>query len=392
MTDPVLLRTEGRAAYLTLNRPQAINALNHAMVTRIDQALTDWEHDPAVHTVVVNGAGGRGLCAGGDIRAIHQDVSSGGGAASAAFWADEYRLNARIARYPKPYVALMDGIVMGGGVGISAHGSVRLVTERSRVAMPETGIGFVPDVGGTHLLALAPGELGTHLALTGNPVGAGDALLCGLADHYLPAELLRCLAADLAVSPVGEVLPRCVRQPPPGELEAGREWIDHCYAADTVEEIVDRLRTVGVPAAAQAAGTLLGRSPTSLKVTLAALRRARELGSLERVLEQEYRVSRACLGSPDLVEGIRAQVVDKDRDPHWSPATLAEVGEQDVARFFAPLGPAELRLADDLPGGAAGEGGGADPGADPGVQAARPRDRLAELVSAHRGALGTPPG
>ena len=340
--DEVLLRTEGRAACLTLNRPRALNALNHAMVTRIDQALTAWEHDPAVATVVVAGAGDRGLCAGGDIRAIHADVSSGGGAASAAFWADEYRLNARIARYPKPYVALMDGIVMGGGVGISAHGSVRVVTERSRVAMPETGIGFVPDVGGTYLLSRAPGELGTHLALTGVPVGARDALLCGLADHYVPAELLPRLAADLAELPVPEALSRYAGRPPAGDLEAGREWIDHCYAADTVEEIVDRLRAVGVPEAKQAAETLLGRSPTSLKVTLAALHRARRLGSLERVLRQEYRVSCAALGSPDLVEGIRAQVVDKDRDPRWSPATLGEVGEQEVTRFFAPLGAGDL--------------------------------------------------
>jgi len=342
--DAVLLRTEGRAAYLTLNRPRAINALNHAMVTRIDRALTAWEHDPAVETVVISGAGERGLCAGGDIRAIHQDVSSGGGAASAAFWADEYRLNARIARYPKPYVALMDGIVMGGGVGISAHGSVRIVTGRSLVAMPETGIGFVPDVGGTYLLARAPGELGTHLALTGGTVGPGDAVLCGLADHYVPVDRLPGLAADLAGAPVGEVLPHYVRQVPAGELEAAREWIDHCYAADTVEEIVDRLHAAGVPAAKQAAEAILGKSPTSLKVTLAALRRARLLGGLEPVLEQEYRVSCACLSSPDLVEGIRAQVVDKDRDPHWSPATLAGVGEQDVARFFASPGAGELRL------------------------------------------------
>ena len=165
-TTDVLLRTEGRPGFLTLNRPRAIKALTHPMVLAVDAALTDWEHDPAVTTVVIKGAGERGLCAGGDIRAIHDDARAGG-SASAAFWRDEYRLNARIARYPKPYVALMDGIVMGGGVGVSAHGSVRVVTERSRVAMPETGIGFVPDVGGTYLLGRAPGELGTPLALTG---------------------------------------------------------------------------------------------------------------------------------------------------------------------------------------------------------------------------------
>lgn len=343
--DPVLLRTEGRAGYLTLNRPRAINALNHPMVTRIAEALTAWERDPAVGTVVISGAGERGLCAGGDIRLIHEEVRTGGGDASLAFWRDEYRLNARIARYPKPYVALMDGIVMGGGVGVSAHGGIRIVTERSRVAMPETGIGFVPDVGGTYLLGRAPGELGTHLALTGAPVGAADALLCGLADHFVPSDLLPVLGKDLAMAPVTDVLPRYAREAPAGELDGHREWIDHCYAADTVEEIVDRLLASGVPAAKETAESLLAKSPTALKVTLTAVRRARRLGSLERVLEQEFRVSAAALSCPDLVEGIRAQVIDKDRAPRWSPAALAEVTEQDVARFFAPLGDRELRLA-----------------------------------------------
>uniref|UniRef100_A0AAU2K2D2 3-hydroxyisobutyryl-CoA hydrolase n=1 Tax=Streptomyces sp. NBC_00049 TaxID=2903617 RepID=A0AAU2K2D2_9ACTN len=343
-TDHVLLRTEAHAAYITLDRPKALNALTHPMVRRITDALEAWEDDPAVGTVVIAGAGERGLCAGGDIRAIHADASTGG-TASADFWRDEYRLNARIARYPKPYVALMDGIVMGGGVGISAHGTVRIVTERSRVAMPETGIGFVPDVGGTYLLSLAPGELGTHLALTGTTVGAADALLCGLADHFVPAAALPALARELATDSVHAVLERYVGQPPPGELAAAREWIDHCYAADGAEEIVRRLLASGVPAAKVAAATLLAKSPTAVKVTLASLRRARRLGPLERVLEQEYRVSLAALSSPDLVEGIRAQVIDKDRDPRWSPATLEAVGPAVVDRFFAPLGDRELRLA-----------------------------------------------
>ncbi|WP_327256540.1 enoyl-CoA hydratase/isomerase family protein [Streptomyces sp. NBC_01244] len=342
--DHVLLRTEGHAAYITLNRPKALNALTHPMALRIDQALTVWEHDPAVETVVIEGAGERGLCAGGDIRAIYEDARSGG-TASADFWRDEYRLNARIARYPKPYVALMDGIVMGGGVGISAHGTVRIVTERSRIAMPETGIGFVPDVGGTYLLALAPGELGTHLALTGTPVGAADALLCGLADHFVPADRLPALASDLAHGSVHEVLERFVEPVPVGVLHGHREWIDHCYAADTAEEILARLLAADLPAAKASADTLPAKSPTAVKVTLAALRRARRLGPLERVLEQEYRVSVAALSSPDLVEGIRAQVIDKDRDPRWSPATLQAVGPAEVERFFAPLGDRELRLA-----------------------------------------------
>ncbi|MER7935944.1 MULTISPECIES: enoyl-CoA hydratase/isomerase family protein [unclassified Streptomyces] len=344
MTD-VLFRTAGRAAHITLDRPKALNALTHAMVLDIADALTRWEHDPAVATVVLTGAGERGLCAGGDIRAIHDDARDGDGTASAAFWRDEYRLNARIARYPKPYVAVMDGLVMGGGVGVSAHGSVRIVTERSRIAMPETGIGFVPDVGGTYLLALAPGELGTHLALTGAQIGAADALLCGLADHHVPSAAIPGLIGDLADLPVHEALTWHVRPAPEGELARHRDWIDTCYAADTVEEIVGRLLDHGDAAAKSAAQTLLAKSPTALKVTLAALRSARHLGPLERVLDQEYRVSCRALTAPDLVEGIRAQVIDKDREPHWSPATLAEVTDADVDRFFAPLGDRELGLA-----------------------------------------------
>ncbi|MFI5542786.1 enoyl-CoA hydratase/isomerase family protein [Streptomyces sp. NPDC051815] len=342
--DTVLFRVEGRTGVVTLNRPRALNALTRPMVVRIDAALAAWAEDPAVEQVLIRGAGERGLCAGGDIRAIHDDAKAGN-TASAAFWADEYRLNARIARYPKPYVALMDGIVMGGGVGVSAHGSVRIVTERSRVAMPETGIGFVPDVGGTHLLARAPGELGTHLALTGTAVGAADALLCGLADHFVPAERLPGLTEALARKPVHEVLPRFTTGPGDGVLAGARAWIDHCYAAGTVEEIVERLLGQDDPAAAEAARTILAKSPTALKVTLAAVRRAAALGTLERVLVQEFRVSCNALASPDLVEGIRAQVVDKDRTPRWSPATLAEVGDAEVRRFFAPLGEGrELRL------------------------------------------------
>lgn len=341
--DTVLFAVEGRTAVITLNRPKALNALTHPMVVRMAEALADWERDPAVQQVLIRGAGERGLCAGGDIRAIHDDAKAGT-AASAEFWRDEYRLNARIARYPKPYVALMDGIVMGGGVGVSAHGGIRIVTERSRVAMPETGIGFVPDVGGTWLLGRAPGRLGTHLALTGAAVGAADALLCGLADHFVPAARLPELTAALAQAPVHEVLPRYAAAPPPGELAAHRAWIDHCHAADGVEEIVERLLAQGEPAAKEAAETVLAKSPTALKVTLAAVRRAAALGSLEEALVQEFRISCNALSSPDLVEGIRAQVIDKDRRPRWSPPALADVTGADVERHFAPLAGGDLEL------------------------------------------------
>lgn len=345
--DSVLLHTEGRVRHITLNRPRALNALNHAMVLRMGEALDAAEQDPSVVAVLLTGAGERGLCAGGDIRSIRDDALAGG-RTSLDFWRDEYRLNARIARFPKPYVALMDGIVMGGGVGVSAHGSLRIVTERSRIAMPETGIGFVPDVGGTHLLGAAPGELGLHLALTGDAVGAADALLCGLADHFVPSGDLPALltALDSCATPeaVAATAERYAGTAPAGELSAHREWIDACYAADTVEEIVERLDGCGVPAAKQASATILAKSPTALKVTLAAVRRARRLNSLEAVLDQEYRVSSTAFTGPDLVEGVRAQIIDKDRNPRWSPAELAGVTDEDVARHFAPLGDGELGL------------------------------------------------
>ncbi|UNZ16336.1 enoyl-CoA hydratase/isomerase family protein [Streptomyces sp. 891-h] len=341
---PVLVSTDGRVGRLVLNRPQALNALNREMVDRLSEALDAWERDAGIAAVVLSGAGERGLCAGGDIRGIHEDVRRGGGAESARFWAAEYRLNARIARYPKPYVALMDGVVMGGGVGVSAHGGVRVVTERAKVAMPETGIGFVPDVGGTWLLSRAPGELGTHLALTAGAVGAADAVLCGLADHFVPADRLADFAAALADAPPAAALARYAAPPPAGELAGHRAWIDDCYSAETVTEILRRLRDHGGTAAKEAAAAIETKSPTSLKVTLAALRRARGLSSLEEALNQEYRTSVATLSSPDFAEGVRAQLIDKDRRPHWSPATLDAVSEAEVARHFAAPESGDLGL------------------------------------------------
>lgn len=343
MTDEpeVLIAVEDGLGLITLNRPKAINALNHSMVLAITDALRAWADDDAVRAVVVTGAGERGLCAGGDIVAIHADAKSGTAGADSptgVFWRDEYLLNAYIGRYPKPYVVVMDGIVMGGGVGLSAHGSHRIVTERSRIGMPEVGIGFVPDVGGTYLLSRAPGELGTHVALTTARMTAGDAVAAGFADHYVPGAAVADLLAALRTEGVDEAIARFAEQAPPSELLAQRSWIDACYAADTVEEIVARLRADESPEAAKAADDLLAKSPVALKVTLRSLRTARELPDLEAVLDQEYGVSIASLGAHDLVEGIRAQVIDKDRNPQWRPATLTEVTDDQVAAYFAAPG------------------------------------------------------
>ncbi|WP_137725541.1 enoyl-CoA hydratase/isomerase family protein [Prescottella subtropica] len=354
MSD-VLIERSGGLGRITLNRPKAINALNHAMVQRITPALQDWADDDTVRAVLLTGAGDRGLCAGGDIVSIYHDAREGGDG-SKNFWRDEYVLNAAIARYRKPYVAIMDGIVMGGGVGVSAHGNVRVVTERSTIGMPEVGIGFVPDVGGTWLLSRAPGEIGTHIALTTARLTAGDAVACGFADHVVPSERLADFEKALAGGAVDDALARFAEPAPASELLAQRDWIDAAYSADTVEEIVARLQGSGVPAAEKAAEQILAKSPTAAKVTLRALRQARDLDTLEEVLDQEYRVSLACLGSHDLVEGIRAQVVEKDRNPAWSPSTLDAVTDEHVDRFFEPLGDAELGLARTIAGAAPASG------------------------------------
>ncbi len=337
-TDEVLVRVEHGVGFLTLNRPQAINSLNQTMVNAMDAALSDWADDDAVRAVVVDGAGERGLCAGGDVVAIYHSAKAGG-AEARRFWFDEYRLNARIGSYPKPYVALMDGIVMGGGVGVSAHGSVRVVTESSKIAMPEVGIGFIPDVGGTYLLSRAPGLLGLHVALTGAPFSGADAIALGFADHYVPGAELELFTAMVAAEGPEAAVTAYAQEPPPSPLAAQQDWIDRCYAGQTVSEIVNALRNHGEGPADDAANLITTRSPIALAVTLAAVRRAARLDTLSEVLVQEYRVSCASLRSHDLVEGIRAQLVDKDRNPQWSPATLAAVTEEDVNAYFVPADP-----------------------------------------------------
>jgi len=327
---------------ITLNRPKAINALTHPMVLKIVSALANWAVDDGIRAVVLTGAGERGLCAGGDIVAIYHSAKDTSPAA-ADFWRDEYRLNAAIAAFPKPYVALMDGIVMGGGVGLAAHGNTRVVTDRAIIGMPEVGIGFVPDVGGTHLLAHAPGLLGAHLALTTARMSGADAIATGFADHYVPADRIGALPAALAVASVDEVIAEFAQPAPESELAAERPWIDECYAADTVAEIVRRLQCSDDAAAAKAADQIIGKSPTSLAVTLESLRSAAG-ESLTESLNREYRVSLACLRSHDLVEGIRARVIDKDRNPQWAPATLDDVTRAQVESFFENLGSAELGL------------------------------------------------
>ncbi|HME48199.1 enoyl-CoA hydratase/isomerase family protein [Mycobacterium sp.] len=335
-TDEILARVDRGVGFLTLNRPRAINSLTHSMVTTMHEVLAGWEHDNGVRVVVLSGAGERGLCAGGDVVAVYHSAR-GDGIEARRFWRAEYLLDGYIGRYSKPYVALMDGIVMGGGVGVGAHANTRVVTDTSKIAMPEVGIGFVPDVGGTYLLSRAPGLLGLHAGLTGAPFSGSDAVAMGFADHYVPHRALAEFTRAIVDGGLHAALDRYAVAPPFSELVAQQTWIDECYMGDTVADIVAALRGHDAGPANDAANLIASRSPTSLAVALAAIRRAAKLDTLEDVLRQEYRVSCATLRTHDLVEGIRAQVVDKDRNPKWSPASLAAISDDDVEAFFAPV-------------------------------------------------------
>ncbi|WP_419728336.1 enoyl-CoA hydratase/isomerase family protein [Lichenicola sp.] len=320
----VLVRRQGRIGRITLQRPKAINALTLGMLQSVAGALDAWDGDADIRAVLIDGAGERGFCAGADLRALADSIRTGDPGAADRFMAFEYRLNARIAHYPKPYVALMDGVVMGGGVGLSAHGSVRIVTERTRLAMPEVGIGLLADVGGTYLLSRTPGELGTHLALTGESIEAADAMLCGLADRHVAADRLPALIDALTACDDAAAIEACVADhaspPAPGRLAASADWILACHGADDVPAILAALRNHPDAGAQAAARRIAGNCPTSLAVTLRALRDGRRLGRLEPCLEQEYRLVTGLMRRPDFLEGIRAAIIDKDRTPSWQPA------------------------------------------------------------------------
>jgi enoyl-CoA hydratase len=334
VSEDLLIRQDGAVGLITLNRPKSINSLTHTMVIALHKVLSEWALAPEISAVVLDGAGERGLCAGGDIVAIYHDAVEGG-AKTREFWFDEYRLNAFIAAYPKPYVSLMDGLVMGGGVGIGAHGSVRIVTEKSKVAMPEVGIGFVPDVGGTYLLSRAPGLTGLHMGLTGIPISGADAVAVGFADHIVPQDRLGDFTKSIVTDGVKPALDAHTIATQPSPLMEQR-WISECYNRESVLDIVAALRRHEAEPANAAADLIATRSPIALAVTLESLRRAAQLKTLKDVLVQEYRVSCAALDSQDFVEGIRAQVIDKDRTPKWSPSSVAAVREEHIERYFAP--------------------------------------------------------
>jgi enoyl-CoA hydratase len=350
-----LVDRDGTLGRIRLNRPRALNSLTLEMVRDISAALDLFEHDPTIAAVLVTGEGERGLCAGGDIRAIY-DAGKAGSELPATFWREEYRLNARIERYPKPYIVVMDGIVMGGGVGISVYGSHRIVTERSRFAMPETGIGFFPDIGASWFLTRQDNELGTYVALAGELLGAADVILAGLADSFVSSDRLPALVkalAGLAAGATGEEISACIQgfsaAPPAGTLEAHLKAIERLFAFKTVEEIFDALRRDGSPFAEKVLAVLSAKSPLSLKVTLRLLRLGRQTASLDACLEREFAATAAVLRSHDFYEGVRAAVIDKDRNPKWNPIRLGDVTEAEVAAYFQPA--AHPLFADTNEGG-----------------------------------------
>ena len=336
----MIVRASGGLGRLTLNRPRALNALDLGMVATLAEALDAWEGDPDIGLVLLDGAGERGFCAGGDVRGLVEQIRSGDPEAASVFFRAEYALNARIAEYPVPVIAIADGITMGGGVGLAGHAAVRVVTERSVLAMPETRIGFTPDVGGTWLLGRAPGRLGEYLALTGASMNASDAVYAGFADHVVPSEHLADLRDALETradpSTPAEIVLLFDETPAPSALESARTWIDDAFAADTVPAIIERLRERSEPDASAAADTLEELSPTALTVTLEAVRRARTLPNLRAALAQEYGlVLWFAATQPDLLEGVRAQLVDKDRSPRWAPASLADLAPDTLDHAFA---------------------------------------------------------
>jgi enoyl-CoA hydratase len=344
----ILFERRGTAGLVTLNRPNALNAVTGAMVRALDQQLAEWEADPAVTRVVLTAADGRAFSAGGDLRALYDLGRAGRYEEALNFFREEYALNTRIKRFRKPYVALIDGIVMGGGVGISVHGSHRVAGDKFVFAMPEVSIGFFPDVGGTWFLPRLPGELGTYCALTGERLVAGDAVAAGIATHRIDSgrfpDLLEALCGAV---PVDAILAAFAQPAGEGLVMARRAAIDRLFARDRLEDILaalDAPTAHGTDAAFASAAAALMRtkSPTSLKIALAQMRRGRAL-DFAACMRTEFRIVSRVVHGHDVYEGIRAVIIDKDQKPRWQPPTLEAVSAEDVERHFAPL-PRELEL------------------------------------------------
>ena len=329
--DTVITRRDGRVGRILLNRPRALNALDLGMIRACTAILQTWANDPHVDAVVIEGAGDRAFCAGGDIRVL-RDSQLNDRSIADEFFTEEYALNLLIANYPKPYIALIDGICMGGGIGLSVHGHYRVATEHAGFGMPETIIGFFPDIGGTFILPRLPGQLGIYLGLTGLRINGADAVHAGLATHYTPRAKIAGLSAALAKDGAA-ALAAFNETLPPFSLAEHRSAIDHCFSAETVPVIIERLKAQQAPWAAEALKALGHVSPSALFWTLKALRRGRDL-TLKDALAAEFALSKTTMAHPDFVEGVRAMVVDKDRQPKWTPASVDAVDPASIDALF----------------------------------------------------------
>ena len=354
-SEEISFQRRGPLATVELTRPKALNALTLDMLQRFDAFLKTCESDPEVQAVVVRGQGEKAFCAGGDVRAVARSGTEGssgdGGELTRNFFYEEYNLNRRIRKFSKPYLALIDGITMGGGVGISLHGSHRIAGDRTMAAMPETTIGLFPDVGATYALPRMKGRLGLYLALTGARMKAADAVYAEFATHYVRSpqglEIVGALAASRwDTTPhevVDKVLEGFAQDPGLAPLAEQREAIDRCFAGNSVEEIFAALEREGSEWARQTLDTLNKSSPTALKLTFASQRRGADM-SFDACMTMEYRLSQHCMAGHDFYEGIRALLIDKDHAPKWRPARLEEVTEAEIARYFEPIGGRELRF------------------------------------------------
>ena len=336
----VLLETRGRIGLITLNKPRALNALSLTMIHAIKPRLAEWATDDTVDAVLIQGAGEKAFCAGGDIRDLYEGRGTDYGP---TYYAAEYAQNVAIHTYPKPYIALMDGVTMGGGVGMSIHGSHRIVTDRTLFAMPETGIGLFPDVGASWFLNCCPGELGMYLGLTGHRMRAVDCLYAGIGDAYVPADGLEALldafadAATLDGNGVDEIVRAHATDPGFAPLAEHRDAIDRCFSGDSVAEILTRLAAEDSDWARAQIAVLETKSPTSLEVTHRQLRLGARIEGFGEIMQMEYRIADRCFRGHDLFEGIRAVVIDKDGAPRWSPADLDAVSTADVDEYFEPV-------------------------------------------------------
>lgn len=316
-SDTVLVRRQGRIGRVTLNRPRALNALDPAMIAALTALLAEWRDDPAVHAVVIEGAGGRAFCAGGDVRAMRDAVLAGHHELVEQFFAAEYTLNLAIARYPKPYVALIDGICMGGGIGVSIHGAVRVASENALFAMPETAIGLFPDVGATYALPRLRGDAGMWLGLTGARVTGPDAVYLGIGTHYVPAAAMGQVADAIAEDGVAALA--TLAEPPPAATIPMDQV--RCFAAESVSAIMSRLQALGTPWAHDTLAQIHAGSPAAVLRTFDAIRAGATM-TLEDALQAELALTRIATRHPDFAEGVRAMLVDKDRTPRWTSAPL----------------------------------------------------------------------